>query len=98
MARKFKNMQTPEQQYAARQAPAQADALRQQARSAEEEAGDLTAPRRCEGQRGRVTPEFGPHSSRDQARVDQLTSRARDLRRAADAAEKPKPKPKRRWF
>lgn len=98
MTHRFKDMQTPEQQYAARQAPAQAHALREQAQAAEAEVGDLTAPRRREGQRGRVTPEFGPHSSRDQARVDQLTSRARGLRKAADAAEKPQPKPKRRWL
>jgi len=57
----------------------------------------LTAPRRREAQ-GHVTPEFGPHSASDQARVDQLQARARDLRSTADAAEsEPKPKPKKGW-
>ncbi|WP_143674287.1 hypothetical protein [Streptomyces dengpaensis] len=98
MARRFKDMQTPEQQYAAGQVPTRAHALRQEAQAALDEAGRLTAPRRREGQRGRVLPEFGPHSDRDGARVDQLRAKARDLRAAADAAEAPAPKPKRRWF
>lgn len=93
MARKFRDMQTPEQQYAAQQA----HALRQQAGAVEAESWKLTAPRRREAQ-GHVTAEFGPHNDRDQARVDQLQARARDLRAAADRAEAaPKPK-KRGWF
>ena len=94
MGRRFRDMQTPEQQYAARQA----HQLREAARSAEAEVQKLTAPRRREMGYGPVLPEFGPHSDRDGVRVDQLRASARDLRSAADAAEKPKPKPKRRWF
>jgi hypothetical protein len=98
MGRRFKDMQTPEQQYAARQAPAQAHQLRQEAQAALDEAARLTAPRRRESPAGNVTGVFGPHSDRDGARVDQLRAKARDLRAAADAAEAPAPKPKRRWF
>src|SRR6266511_3318281 len=95
--RKFSDMQTEEQRYAAGQSQARAHALRQQAEAAEAEQWKLTAPRRSEGQ-GHVTAEFGPHSDRDQARVDQLQATARDLRRAADRAEAtPKPKKKRGW-
>lgn len=93
MARRFKDMQTPEQQHAARDS----HALRGQARAVEGEIGDLAAPRRSEGQYGHVTAVFGPHSDRDQARVDQLQATARDLRAAADAAETVQPK-KRRWL
>jgi hypothetical protein len=94
--RKFSDMQSEEQRYAAGQS--QAHALREVARSAEAEQWKLTAPRRSEGQ-GHVTAEFGPHSDRDQARVDQLQATARDARKAADRAEAaPKPEKKRGWF
>lgn len=98
MARRFKDMQTQEQQYAAKQA--QAQQLREAARNAEAEVHELTAPRRREMGGGRALPEFGPHSDRDQARADQLRATARDLRAAADAAdEDSQPKQqKRRWF
>ena len=86
MARRFRDMQTPEQQYAARQAPARAHQLRQEALAALDEVGRLTAPRRFESPGGHVTGVFGPHSDRDGARVDQLRARARDLQAAADAA------------
>lgn len=94
MGRKFKGMQTEEQRYAAQQSPAQAQAraLREEARAAEDELGRLTAPRRREVPGGRAIPQFGPHSDRDQARVDQLEARARDLWAAVDAAERPKSK------
>jgi len=91
-------MPTPEQQYAADQAKRAAHALREQAQAAESEVGRLTAPRRREAQ-GHVTAEFGPHSASDQARVDQLLARARDLRAAADTVETAEqPKKKRGWF
>jgi uncharacterized protein (DUF3084 family) len=93
MARRFKDMQTPEQQHAAQQA----HQLRETARSAEAEVQKLTAPKRVVRE-GKAAPDFGPHSDRDQARVDQLQARAKDLRAAADKAEQQKPKPKRRWF
>ncbi|QIY72033.1 hypothetical protein HEP84_25680 [Streptomyces sp. RLB1-33] len=91
--KKFKDMQTPEQQHAAQQA----HQLREAARSAEAEVQRLTAARRVVRE-GKAVPDFGPHSDRDRARVDQLQAGARDLRAAADKAERQKPKPKRRWF
>jgi len=98
MGRRFKDMQTPEQQYAAQQAPARAHELREQARAVEAESWELTAPRRREVGNGRALPVFGPHSARDQARDDQLRAQAEDLWAAADAAEEPAPKPKRGWL
>lgn len=97
MARRFRDTQTPEQQYAARQAAKRAHELLERARSAETEIGRLTAARRHEGQGG-VTPVFGPHSDRDRARVDQLQAQARDLRRQADRIEADAKPKKRGWF
>lgn len=98
MSKKFRKMQTPEEQYAPQRSVGHAHELREATREAEAEVWELTSPRRRKRRDGRVTAVFGPHSDSDQARADQLRATARSLRAAADAAERPEPKPKRRWF
>lgn len=93
MARKFKNMQTPEQQYAARQAPA----LRRMAYNAEQEAERQQMTADVYGRPGRdyTDPQ---KATRAQQEADRLRDRAKGLRGTANRAEAaPKPK-KRGWF
>lgn len=94
MARKFKDMQTEEQRYAARQAPA----LRQMAYQAEQqaEAHQMTAD--VYGRQGRDYSDPAK-ADRAQREADRLRGRGRGLRETANQAEaEAKPKSKRRWF
>lgn len=93
MGRRFKDMQTPEQQYAARQAPA----LRRMAHQAEQQAEEHQMTADVYGRQGRDYSD--PVKAGDaQREADRLRSRARDLRTTANRAEAKAPKPKRRWF
>ncbi|WP_369234733.1 hypothetical protein AB5J56_23445 [Streptomyces sp. R21] len=93
MGRKFKDMQTPEQQYAARQAPA----LRRMAYSAEQEAERQQMTADVYGRRGRSYSD-PVKAGRAQQEADRLRERGRGLRATANRAEaEVKPK-KRGWF
>lgn len=94
MARRFKDMQTPEQQYAARQAPA----LRRMAHQAEQQAEGHQMTADVYGRRGR---DYSDPRKADAAQreADRLRDRGKGLRETANRAEaEVAPKPKRRWF
>jgi hypothetical protein len=94
MARRFKDMQTPEQQYAARQAPA----LRRIAYQAEQQAEAHQMSADVYGRSGRDYSD-PQKAARAQREADRLRDRGRGLRASANRAEaEVKPKPKRRWF
>lgn len=94
MARKFKDMQTPEQEYAARQAPK----LRQMAYAAEQEAERQQMTADVYGRRGRDYSDPAK-AKRAQREADRLHGRSKGLRDTANRAEaEAKPKKKRGWF
>lgn len=94
MARKFKDMQTEEQRYAARQAPA----LRQMAHQAEQRAEKRQMDADVYGRQGRDYSD-PQKASRAQREANRQRGRAAGLRQTARQAEVDvKPKPKRRWF
>lgn len=91
--RRFSDMQTPEQQYAAAQAPA----LRRMAYQAEQRAEEQQMTADVYGRQGRdyADPQ---KAARAQREADRQRGRARGLRETARQAEaKPEPK-KRGWF
>lgn len=94
MGRKFKDMQTPEQQYAARQAPA----LRRMAYQAEQQAEGHQMTADVYGRRGR---DYSDPRKADAAQreADRLRNRGKGLRDAANRAEADAaPKKKRGWL
>lgn len=94
MGRKFKDMLTPEQQYAAQQAPA----MRRMAYNAEQQAEREQMTADVYGRQGR---DYSDPSKADRAQreADRLNGRARGLRAAAIRAEADAaPKKKRGWF
>ncbi|MFJ8060819.1 hypothetical protein [Streptomyces sp. NPDC096142] len=93
MARRFKDMQTPEQQYAARQAPA----LRRMAHAAEQEAERQQMTADVYGRRGRDYADPAK-ASRAQREADRQRERGRGLRDTANQAEQATaPAKRRRW-
>ena len=94
MARKFKDMSTEEQRYAASQAPA----LRRMAHAAEQQAEKKQMTADVYGGPGRDYRD--PKKAADARReAERLRQRAGGLRETARNAEaEVKPKPKRRWF
>jgi len=95
MARRtFSDMQTEEQRYAARQAPA----LRRMAYSAEQQAEQQQMTADVYSRQGR---DYTDPAKAERARreADRQRGRARGLRATANQAEADvAPKPKRRWF
>jgi hypothetical protein len=95
MARRFKDMQTEEQRYAARQAPA----LRRMAYEAEQKAEQQQMTADVYGRQGRdYSDPVKAGEAQDEA--NRQRGRARGLRETANRAEaaaKPKPK-KRGWW
>ncbi|MEV6999305.1 hypothetical protein AB0N62_16670 [Streptomyces sp. NPDC093982] len=93
MGRRFKDMQTPEQQYAARQAPA----LRRMAYSAEQEAERQQMTADVYGRRGR---DYSDQAKADRAQreADRLRGKGRSLRATANHAEAEVAPKKRGWF
>jgi len=92
MARRFKDMQTEEQRYAARQAPA----LRRMAYEAEQRSEEQQMTADVYGRQGRDYSDPAK-AAQAQREADRQRARARGLRATANRAEV-KPKPKRRWF
>jgi hypothetical protein len=93
MAR-FKDMQTEEQRYAARQAPA----LRQMAYQAEQRAEEQQMTADVYGRRGRDYSDPAK-AAQAQREANRQRGRARGLRATANQAEaSAKPKKKRGWF
>lgn len=92
MARKFKDMQTEEQRYAAAQAPA----LRRMAYQAEQRAEEQQMTADVYGRQGRDYSDPAK-AARAQHETDRQRGRARGLRQTANQAEA-KPKPRRGWF
>ncbi|WP_406418371.1 hypothetical protein [Streptomyces sp. NBC_01614] len=93
MGRRFKDMQTPEQQYAVQQAPA----LRRMAHNAEQESERQQMTADVYGRQGR---DYSDPRKADAAQreADRLRGRAKGLRATANRAEaEAKPK-KRGWF
>lgn len=90
---KFKDMKTPEQQYAARQAPA----LRQMAHNAEQEAERQQMTADVYGRQGRdyTDPDKATGAQRE---ADRLRDRAEGLRATANRAEADTTPKKRGWF
>ncbi|MEV7001135.1 hypothetical protein AB0N62_26065 [Streptomyces sp. NPDC093982] len=94
MARKFKDMQTPEQQYAARQAPA----LRRMAYNAEQEAERQQMTADVYGRQGNDYSDLSKAAGA-QREADRLRGQAKGLRQTAKRAEaEAAPKKKRGWF
>ena len=93
MGRKFKDMQTPEQQYMARQAPA----LRQMAYTAEQEAERQQMTADVYGRQGRDYSDPGT-AARAQREADRLRDRAAGLRATANQSENAATPKKRGWF
>ncbi|PAZ15649.1 hypothetical protein CLM62_12700 [Streptomyces sp. SA15] len=94
MARRFKDMQTEEQRYAARQAPA----LRHMAYQAEQESERQQMTADVYGRQGRDYSDPAK-ASRAQREADRLRDRGKGLRETANRAEaEATPKKKRRWF
>jgi len=94
MGRRFKDMVTEEQRYAASQAPA----LRRMAYQAEQQAEKQQMTADVYGGPGR---DYSDPKKAERARreADRQRGRARGLRETARQAEaEVKPKPKRRWF
>ncbi|MGQ4402548.1 hypothetical protein ACN6K4_003330 [Streptomyces hayashii] len=92
--KKLKDMATPEQQWAAQQAPR----LRQLAHSAEQESERRQMTADVYGREGRdyTDPRKAAEAQRE---ADRLARHARGLRATATQAEaQVAPKPKRRWF
>ncbi|MFG2789181.1 hypothetical protein [Streptomyces sp. NPDC048419] len=92
MGRRFKDMSTPEQQYAARQAPA----LRRMAHSAEQEAERQQMTADVYGRRDRDYSD--PAKARAEREADRLRQRGRSLRATAKRAESEAAPKKRGWF
>lgn len=90
--RRFSEMQTEEQRYAARQAPA----LRRMAYEAEQRSEEQQMTADVYGRQGRDYSD-PVKADRAQREADRQRGRARGLRETANRAEA-KPKPKRRWF
>lgn len=94
MGRRFRDMQTPEQQYAARQAPA----LRQMAHQAEQRAEQQQMTADVYGRQGRDYSDPARAASA-QREANRQRGRARGLRETANRAEADaQPKKKRGWF
>ncbi|MBA2951612.1 hypothetical protein [Streptomyces himalayensis] len=94
MGRRFKDMQTPEQQYAARQAPR----LREMAYAAEQEAERQQMTADVYGRQGRDYSD-PRKAARAQREADRLRDRGKGLRATANRAEaEVAPKKKRRWW
>ena len=94
MGRKFRDMQTPEQEYAARQAPA----MRRMAYNAEQESERQQMTADVYGRQGRdySDPRKAAAAQRE---ADRLRGRAKGLRETANRAEaEAAPKKKRGWF
>ena len=92
--RKFSDMQTEEQRFAAAQAPA----LRRMAYQAEQRAEEQQMDADVYGRQGRdyTDPAKADWAQRE---ADRQRGRARGLRETANRAEaEVKPKPKRRWW
>lgn len=101
MGRKFRDMKTPEQQYAERQAGALAQVLYSQAHAADEQAQMHQMTADVYGREGRdySDPTKARRAARDadmhRKRRDDLLAKARKQKQIADEAAKPK---RRRWF
>jgi hypothetical protein len=93
MGRRFRDMQTPEQQYAARQAPA----LRQMAYAAEQQAEAQQMTADVYGRQGRDYSD-PVKAARAQREADRLRDRGRGLRATANRAEADAKPKKRGWF
>ncbi|MFJ4784264.1 hypothetical protein [Streptomyces sp. NPDC088794] len=93
MGRRFKDMPTAEQQYAARQAPA----LRRMAYSAEQEAERQQMTADVYGRRGRDYSDPAK-ASKAQQEADRLREKGRKLRATANSAETGATPTKRGWF
>jgi hypothetical protein len=92
--RRFSEMQTEEQRYAARQAPA----LRRMAYQAEQRSEEQQMTADVYGRQGRDYSD-PVRAAQAQREADRQRGRARGLRETAKRAEaEVKPKPKRRWF
>jgi hypothetical protein len=91
--RRFKDMPTPEQQYAASQAPA----LRRMAYDAEQEAERQQMTADVYGRQGRDYSD-PVTATRAQREADRLHSRARELRATANRAEAEVAPPKKRGW
>lgn len=93
MGRRFRDVQTPEQQYMARQAPR----LHEMAHAAEQEAGRQQMAADVYGRRGRdySDPGKAAHAQRE---ADRLSDRAAGLRATASKAEATSKPKKRRWL
>jgi hypothetical protein len=101
MARKFKDMQTPEQQYAARQAGATARMLQQHAYSADQEAQKQQMTADVYGRPGTDYEDTGKarqaseKAAKLRTRRDRLAAQAREQQATANGASRSK---RRRWF
>jgi phage protein D len=93
MGRRFKDMPTAEEQYAARQAPA----LRRMAYAAEQEAERQQMTADVYGRRGRDYTDPAK-ANRAQREADRLRDRSRGLRETADQAEQTVTPPKKRGW
>lgn len=93
MGRRFRDMPTPEQQWAAQQAPA----LHRMAHAAEQEAQRQQMTADVYGRQGRDYSNPAK-ASRAQQEADRQRDRARGLRNTAHHAENEVKPKKRRWF
>jgi hypothetical protein len=94
MARRFRDMQTEERRYEARQAPA----LRRMAYEAEQRSEEQQMTADVYGRQGRDYSDPAK-AARAQREAERQRGRARGLRETANRAEADaKPKPKRGWW